>query len=319
MKENMKVFEDISPPLVLVFARASLHVQFLRNCLGSNHDIVESSTPQACLEMLNNLSVDFLIFDEKLVKGEVELFLTEVTSSTGYDRLPIIMISRNLKKQYFRDLNEVGLSGMLREPLDETEVFITLKKCDRRHQMEAKISMIATRIPKQSHNPEIEFKHRFLLNDKASKKIKSTLEKKQSLSLLMMEIDQFHVTTNGYEDSITEELLDTIEEKLTMELRPQDILIPLGGGKFMIILPKTSKTAARILAETVQSTIELEAFSLDGEYFHLTVSMGIASRKIEEMQASGAPMVQLNRLVALATGYVIESKHSGGQIIAEES
>ena len=315
----MQVFEDVSPPLVLVFARASLHVQFLRNCLGQTHDLVESTTPQACLEMLHNLAVDFLIFDEKLVKDEVDIYLKEVTSMPGYDRLPIIMISRNLKKQFGREMKELGVSGMLREPLDETEVFIILKKSDRRHQMQEKISKIATRIPTQCHNPEIEFKHRNLLNDKASKQIRSTLKEKQSLSLLMMEIDQFHVTTKGYEDSVTSELLDKIEDNLSKVLRPQDILIPLGGGKFMIILPKTSKTAARILAESVQTTVELEAFSLDGEYFHLSVSMGIASRHLDEVQSGSQPMVQLNRLVALATGYVIESKHSGGQIIAEES
>lgn len=307
----------LTPQLILVFARASLHVQFLRNCLQSQYDIVEATSDTACMEMLRNMRVDFLVFDEKLIKTEIEPFLKEIKELPEYSHLPILMISRNLKKPYVRMMKELGVCAFIREPLDETEILITLKKCDRKEQMRTRISQIASRIPKAKPNQELEFKHRYLLNDQAAEQIRQVLKEKQSISLLMLELDQYYAIAQTIGKANAEPILDQIDEKLQSILRPQDLLISLGGAKYMVILPKTSKNAAKVLAEDLQTSIEMNPFKGGQEHFHMGVSIGVASRNVDELEDSAQSMEQLHRLANLAKGYVIESKHSGGQIISE--
>lgn len=313
----MKILQTTTPSLVLIFTRASLHIQLLRQYLAKDYDIVEATTPEACLEMLHNVSANFLIFDERLVQDEIEAFLEEVHQINLPKEFAIIMISRNLKKPYLNALKELGVKAFIREPLDEEEIQLVLKQCDQKQQIENKISKIAKQIPKQELDAEIEFKHRYLLNDQATRQIREILQEKQSISILMLEIDQFHQTTFGFEESVSQKILDEIDQKILKQIRQQDVLISLGGGKYMVILPKTSKQVAILIAEEIQNAIESHPFNSNTDVFHLTLSIGIASRHIDELKNTGQSMQQLNRLATLAKGFVIESKHTGGQIIAE--
>ncbi|MCF7851973.1 MAG: diguanylate cyclase [Simkaniaceae bacterium] len=315
----MQIIQDFTPPLILIFTRASLHVQFLRECLrkGKQYDLVEATSDQACLEMLSNLSVNFLIFDERLVSEELEVFLKSIKEISGYEKLPILMISRNLKKPFVDQVKKFGVSAILREPLDENEILTSLKKCDPKKQIERKISKIAARIPSPEQDPELDFKHRYLLNDKAAKKIHAILKEKQSISLLMLELDQFHEILKSMQEGISSSILDQVDKKIESVLRSQDMMISLGGGKYMIILPKTSKAAATVLAEDLQSLIEMTPIQIENDFVHMSISIGIASRHVDEIEDRAQSIQQLNRLANLARGYVIESKHSGGQIISD--
>ena len=310
---------DLATPLVLVFARASLHVQFLRDCLKSSYDIVEATHMDACLEMLANMKVDFLIFDEKIAGDQLEPFLEKVHQLNEYEKLPVLMITRSLKKAFVNQMREKGVLAFIREPLDEQEILSSLRKCDPKAQMEQKVSNMSLRIPNVSFDPELDFKTRYLLNDQASAKIKMILKEKETLSLLMLELEDFHEMMKTTSPQIASDALNQVDTKIEETIRPQDMMLSLGGGKYMIILPKTSNAAAMVMAEDLQNGIEMMPIKLGDTFAHMRLLIGVANRKLEDMEENNQSIEQLDRLVNVAKGHLIESKHSGGQIKSEES
>ena len=306
----MNAADPLSPPLALIFARSSAYLDFFHKNIEAEYDIVEASLNFSCLEMLSNLKIDLLIIDEKLIGDELESFLKEVRKMEEYRALPIFLISRSLKKSYFREVQEMGIAAMIREPLDKENVLSALKTHSPRKVMETKVSLLASRIARPIESPELQFKHRFLLNDKASAEIRAILKEKQSLSIAMIELD-------NYSDLASGAILDNVDPKIAAMLRPQDVMIPLGGGKYMIILPKTSKNAALSLAEEIQSMIELLCIKTEDQTINISASIGVACRNIDEEQDTSQAMRQLSRLVNLAKSFAIESKHSGGEVISE--
>jgi len=309
--------DPLTPPLVLIFARSSSYLQFFHTTLDSQYDIVEASLAFSCLEMLSNLKIDLLILDEKLIGDEIESFLKQVKAMQEYRNLPIFMISRNLKKSHARALQEMGIIAMIREPLDQENVLTVLKEHCPKKVLDTKVANLASRIARPEQTPELNFKHRFLLNDKASAQIRSILKEKQSLSLAMLELDNYSEMLEQYPDINSVEILDQVDSKITSMLREQDVMVPLGGGKYMIILPKTSKNAALSMAEEIQSSIELLSITTKHGMLHLSISIGVACKNIEEEQDTSAAMRQLSRLVNLASSLAIESKHSGGEVTSE--
>lgn len=96
-----------------------------------------------------------------------------------------------------------------------------------------------------------------------------------SLSLIMIDVDEFKNVNDTYGHQRGDEVLRDIGRILLENIRPQDICCRYGGEEFAILLPDTSEDDAVTVAERLRAAVEYS--KLMGSSMPLTISLGIAS------------------------------------------
>ena len=96
-----------------------------------------------------------------------------------------------------------------------------------------------------------------------------------SLSLIMMDIDNFKSINDTYGHTVGDKLLQAFSNLLIKKIRPYDIVGRHGGDEFVICLPHTTCLAGSIVAEHLRQQIFDTPFDIDGNKIKITTSIGI--------------------------------------------
>ena len=128
------------------------------------------------------------------------------------------------------------------------------------------------------------------------------------LSVMLLDIDHFKRTNDGYGHQIGDHVLSALVEAVAGVLRESDIFARYGGEEFMVIAPHTPQLRATDLAERLRKCIEAHQFKLTNERgedldIRLTVSIGVASFSDE--------IADMDKLVHAADENMYRAKHEG--------
>lgn len=106
----------------------------------------------------------------------------------------------------------------------------------------------------------------------------------EPLSVIVFDIDHFKKVNDTYGhaggDFVLKELARIIQTKLT---RANDFFARYGGEEFVLILSGTPVSAAIDIAERIRKTIQDSIFIFEQKKIPVTVSVGCAYRKIDEL------------------------------------
>jgi diguanylate cyclase (GGDEF)-like protein len=113
-----------------------------------------------------------------------------------------------------------------------------------------------------------------------------------SVSLVMIDIDDFKVYNDTLGHPVGNEALGIIAELINRSLRRVDLAARYGGEEFAVVAPETSKVGASYLAERIRERIESHGFPGEEQLpgARLTASLGIAT-----YPADGADVDELVR------------------------
>ncbi|MDD5060318.1 MAG: diguanylate cyclase [Candidatus Omnitrophica bacterium] len=175
---------------------------------------------------------------------------------------------------------EAGAYGYITKPLNSSEIRITVERAVER------FFLLSTSDDKD-YLVDLAIKdgltglfNRRYFNELINIEIKRLSRSPASLSLLMLDIDNFknYNDTKGHQAG--DELLKGAAKILKSSVRSVDMVCRYGGEEFIIILPQTDKSAAQIIAERVRVQI--------GLYLPTTVSIGVStfpddSRETEQL------------------------------------
>jgi diguanylate cyclase (GGDEF)-like protein len=108
--------------------------------------------------------------------------------------------------------------------------------------------------------------------------IKRALRYRHSLSLLMMDIDNFKEINDSYGHQVGDEVLRAIADVIANDCRKIDLPSRYGGEEFALILPETKKENAGIIAERLRYKIDQLVLNINenAQNISSTVSIGIA-------------------------------------------
>ncbi|OOW00556.1 GGDEF domain-containing protein [Pseudomonas sp. MF4836] len=137
--------------------------------------------------------------------------------------------------------------------------------------------------------------------DYFKRQLASTLEDsarcQQPLSLLALDLDRFAAINHDYGHAEGDAVLQAISHLLLLNLRRQDLLCRLAGDRFVVLLPNTGESQARLLALELEQAVQGLAHKTrqHGERLQLSASTAVV------MALSEAPEALLKRLnLALA-------------------
>ena len=97
------------------------------------------------------------------------------------------------------------------------------------------------------------------------------------LVCMMLDVDYFKRINDSWGHSAGDSVLRELAQRIDVEVRASDVAARFGGEEFVILLPRTSSSDGRHLAERIRHAVAAAPFVLpDGGDVDVTVSIGIA-------------------------------------------
>ena len=134
--------------------------------------------------------------------------------------------------------------------------------------------------------------------------IENTVQKKEPISVLVVDIDFFKKVNVTYGRLAGNSILKALAQILCGACSKFDIVGRIGGEKFSIVIPKCSNVRAIEIAERIRAVVEKYPFVLpDGKIIYSTVSIGVATYPDTTLE--------LESILKKADMALYDAKHTG--------
>jgi diguanylate cyclase (GGDEF)-like protein len=100
------------------------------------------------------------------------------------------------------------------------------------------------------------------------------------MSLLMLDIDHFKSVNDRFGHKMGDWVLKAVSMVIESAKRDSDVVARIGGEEFALLLPETTKEAARAFAERVCELVSACSPCVGGENLNLTISIGVADASV---------------------------------------
>ena len=115
--------------------------------------------------------------------------------------------------------------------------------------------------------------NRRYLEERLSEETKRSHREGYSMSFMMIDVDDFKSYNDSFSHLEGDKALKLVAQHLKETLRAEDIAARYGGEEFSILLPQTTASEARIIAERVREHIA----AIDFPNRKITISIGVAT------------------------------------------
>lgn len=202
--------------------------------------------------------------------------------STGYIYF-ILLTTKTEKKDLIRGL-ESGADDFIVKPFDHEELRSRIKIGERIIRLEQRIVSLANTDYLTGVLNRRAFMERF------GAELNRCLHKKQSLSVVLADIDHFKRVNDEYGHLAGDFILKRFAEVLDARRRPYDILGRYGGEEFIICLPETGTAQAAGIAGRMRKEVADTGFSLPGgdAAIRITASFGVFSEAVRSQHTPEA-------------------------------
>ena len=119
----------------------------------------------------------------------------------------------------------------------------------------------------------------------------------------MVDIDHFKSVNDRYGHAVGDEAIRAMAEACLQGKRKSDIVGRVGGEEFAVLLPETSLTRARVVAERIRKAVAKQSLRADEAQYKITASIGIAEASVS-MSGAGS-------LLAAADQALYQAKAKG--------
>ena len=125
-------------------------------------------------------------------------------------------------------------------------------------------------------DPLTETYNRRALTEKLAQEVERANRYGTVLACLMVDLDNFKHINDAHGHLVGDSVLRQLAVILRREQRSVDIVSRYGGEEFVVLLPETAASGARIFAERILRRVSGHDFGDSGRPVHVTISVGIA-------------------------------------------
>ena len=113
-------------------------------------------------------------------------------------------------------------------------------------------------------------------------------ERNAPVAVLFVDMDHFKDINDTHGHAAGDECLRLLSETMRHSLRPGDMLGRYGGEEFLVLLPGRDVAGAVAIAERIRTAIEQQVLDCNGQSLRMTVSVGVATRRMQERDPDAA-------------------------------
>ena len=126
------------------------------------------------------------------------------------------------------------------------------------------------------------YNRRYLM-DYLERELSRSARDHRPLAFLMLDIDHFKTINDRLGHLAGDLTLRDLAECLRSEIRSDELLARYGGEEFAAVLPETDQGEAAEVAERIRLAVQNHAFVFEGHRYAVTVSLGGASMRADEV------------------------------------
>ncbi len=132
----------------------------------------------------------------------------------------------------------------------------------------------------------------------------------QSLSVIIMDLDNFKGVNDNYGHAVGDEVLRTVAQRCSENIRRVDIACRYGGEEFAFLLPETTSEGAYVIADRFRGLIAFNPIAAvkTNELIDITASLGVATQKED--------MCCFDQVIDKADEALYEAKRAGKNRVA---
>jgi diguanylate cyclase len=221
-----------------------------------------------------NRSDTRLVF-EGLLEGQVDSIRSVVNSENNLGQLGhsisehlglIVQAMQTFSSEEYH--RETELTEQLRH--------MQLKLDDMEKLAESAQSAIEEQRNKAMHDSLTGMPNREAYQQRLEQEVKRIERYGGKLSLMVCDVDLFKRINDAYGHLAGDKVLKIIANSLQRNLRSTDFIARFGGEEFVVLMPETSTSEAKIIAEKMRIKIEESPFNFKKEPVQITVSFGIS-------------------------------------------
>ncbi|OEU75103.1 MAG: hypothetical protein BA874_12635 [Desulfuromonadales bacterium C00003068] len=257
---------------------------------GADHFVTKPFDNALLLAQISNILLNQQLRSHPIGEAGVEVYFggnRHVINSERSQILDLLLSTYEGALQQKRELEQTN--GQLNEALD------TIKKRN------TEIAELAVR------DPLTGLFNRGYFNDIFPGSIKRAQRYRQSLSLVMCDIDHFKMINDHYGHQTGDKVLKQVAQCLANSLRQGvDWIARYGGEEFVVVLPETDKAGALVMAERMRKLVAEFLIDCGPQSIRLTASFGVAFCPLERVAD-----VTLNSMVEVADRCLYQAKDQG--------
>ena len=265
---------------------------------------------------------------------DVDLVLADLmTSSDGLElcrriktcpvlsHTPVVMLMARPEREFINQVYDAGACDYITKPLDPLEVVARVRavlrsreEIDRRRTREDELEARNRALQAANQqlmqisliDPLTGVANRRHFDEMIQRAWRSGARHQFEIALILMDIDSFKAYNDHLGHPAGDECLRRVANELAAGLlRPDDFLARYGGEEFAVILPKTGRSGAAIVAERLRSNVEsLGIPHPAAQAGPVTISQGLAC-------TVPTPASSPSALIARADEALYEAKRSG--------
>lgn len=111
--------------------------------------------------------------------------------------------------------------------------------------------------------------------EKIDYQVKLFKRTKEPFALILGDLDNFKQINDIYGHNCGDMVLREVALKMVKLLRGQDTVARWGGEEFLILLPRTNREGARLIAERLRKALSETEFECDGNKIRVSISFGV--------------------------------------------
>ena len=240
----------------------------------SGYNSLTATTAEEALELLKSNCVSVIITDIVL-PGKDGLYLTDLVKKE-YD-VDVIVMTAYINDYSYEEIINMGASDLVFKPFHFEELLLRLKRVLRERQFAKERIRMLGKLQKLAITDGLTklYNSRHFYNQ-LEVEIGRFNRYNHSLSLLLLDLDDFKVYNDSYGHLEGDKVLVRISQIIKSCLRKIDSAYRYGGDEFTVILPETNGQKARNVAQRIRTAVELESFYPEpGKAVSITVSVGV--------------------------------------------
>ncbi len=252
---------------------------FFKKELKGIYSILEVENEEEGLQWIKTTDIEIILLDYLSIEGSLAAFCSETKALVFPKIIPILLISPMIKKSFAEDAIKAGVSDFLHEPLHAEELHERIAVQLAPPFLNKKVKNIRNKIRQASLIPKNAalLLDRTLIRDTTLKKIVETKKTDTPLSVFTIHLDSLKKLQKEVGEQGVFEITEQLETLLKLNLRQKDFLITESPGQYLLLLPRTSPTAGKIIAEEIRRTISSTPLATSTTDILVTVSIGIIS------------------------------------------
>jgi two-component system chemotaxis response regulator CheY len=250
--------------------------------MDAGHSVVEAETAEVAISLLQKELTRLIVTDWTLPGMSGPELIQQIRAAAGDAYSYIILLTARSEKEDIAVGLETGADDYLTKPFNQRELCARVNIGERILNLETRLKESRDQLEiLATYDALTHLPNRRAIQDYAEAAWQRAGPGREPVSLVLLDIDHFKRVNDQHGHLVGDQALREVAEIIGQRIRAHDKAGRWGGEEFLLVLPGTAITEARLVAERVRSRVAATPLPLpDGTKLSLRASLGVASTSL---------------------------------------